>query len=467
MTLELQGVSAGYAGADVIHGIDLTVRAGEIVTLVGANGAGKSTLVKTISGVVPARAGTIGFAGQRIEKLATAARMRLGIVHVPEGRQIFAGLTVAENLGLGAYLHRGHPNDVAARHAAVIARFPALRDRLDALAGNLSGGQQQMLAIGRGLMAAPKLLILDEPSLGLAPRLVDEMFDLVRGLRAQGLAILLSEQNAQMSLAIADRGYVIENGRVVLSGAGRELLQSREVAERYLGIGGGSDRASSDRSTQLAERLRASCIARNEITQARDKPGHAVAIQRQTEFALIGAAHAGHVEAGRNRHARPAALPVVAIVEILGPTVVERERVIRVVLRQGLDVVARIEERARPHADARGAMAVLVDHRNRLAVAALRRLRRSRGDRRECRERHRRQDRNRHQAHDSSQIFPLGRHSIWGPVSPQGTSGTRRQFPAPCGRRRHGTPRRLSQAAGRLHSPSGGRCKTTFRGRPI
>jgi branched-chain amino acid transport system ATP-binding protein len=253
--LALHGVSAGYAGADVIHGVDLTVQAGEIVTLIGANGAGKSTLVKAISGLVPTRAGTIVFTGQRIERLTTAARMRVGIVHVPEGRQIFAGLTVGENLRLGAYLDRG-ATDIGARLEPVLTRFPALRDRLDALAGNLSGGQQQMLAIGRGLMAAPTLLILDEPSLGLAPRLVDQMFDLVRGLRAQGLAILLSEQNAQMSLAIADRGYVIENGRVVLGGTGAELLQSREVAERYLGIGAAQSRAAV-KGGELAQRLQA------------------------------------------------------------------------------------------------------------------------------------------------------------------------------------------------------------------
>jgi len=257
MTLELRQVSAGYGGVDVIHGIDLAVRAGEIVTLVGANGAGKSTLVKTISGLVPARAGTIAFAGRRIERLATAARMQLGIVHVPEGRQIFAGLTVAENLGLGGYVHRDRAEDAAARFAGVMARFPALRDRLGALAGNLSGGQQQMLAIGRGLMADPKLLILDEPSLGLAPRLVGEMFDLVRGLRDQGLAIVLAEQNAQMSLAIADRGYVIENGRVALTGGGAELLRSKEVAERYLGIGGDTSHAGAARGSELARRLRA------------------------------------------------------------------------------------------------------------------------------------------------------------------------------------------------------------------
>jgi branched-chain amino acid transport system ATP-binding protein len=255
MALELREVSAGYGGVDVIHGIDLMVRPGEIVTLVGANGAGKSTLVKTISGIVPTRAGTIAFAGRRIERLPTALRMQLGIVHVPEGRQIFAGLTVAENLSLGGYVHHDSAQDAAARRAAVTARFPALRDRLGALAGNLSGGQQQMLAIGRGLMADPKLLILDEPSLGLAPRLVGEMFDLVRGLRDQGIAILLSEQNAQMSLAIADRGYVIENGRVALTGAGAELLRSKEVAERYLGIGGETGRDAANSVTALAQRL--------------------------------------------------------------------------------------------------------------------------------------------------------------------------------------------------------------------
>ncbi len=255
MTLELRDVSAGYGGVDVIHGIDLSVRPGEIVTLVGANGAGKSTLVKTISGLVPTRAGTITFHGRRVETLATAARMRLGIVHVPEGRQIFSGLTVGENLALGAYVHRRRGEDANARLAEVGARFPVLRERFAALAGNLSGGQQQMLAIGRGLMAAPRLLILDEPSLGLAPRLVSEMFELVRGMREQGLAILLSEQNARMSLAIADRGYVIENGRVALSGGGQELLGSREVAERYLGIG----KAQSESATpgdRLADRLR-------------------------------------------------------------------------------------------------------------------------------------------------------------------------------------------------------------------
>jgi branched-chain amino acid transport system ATP-binding protein len=255
--LELQNISAGYGGVDVIRGIDLNVRAGEIVTLVGANGAGKSTLVKTISGLVAVRSGTITFDGRRIETASTATRMRLGIAHVPEGRQVFSGLTVGENLALGAYVHRGQAEQTQARLGQVGARFPVLRDRMSALAGNLSGGQQQMLAIGRGLMAAPKLLILDEPSLGLAPRLVSEMFELIQGLRRQGLAILLSEQNAQLSLAIADRGYVIENGRVALSGSGQDLLRSKDVADRYLGVGATPETAGPDRGGQLAERLRA------------------------------------------------------------------------------------------------------------------------------------------------------------------------------------------------------------------
>jgi len=256
MTLELRNVSAGYGGVDVIRGVDLAVAPGEIVTLVGANGAGKSTLVKTISGLVRLRAGSIMFEGRRIDTLSTAARMRLGIVHVPEGRQIFSGLTVNENLVLGAYVHRSHGQASTTRLDEVGARFPVLRERLSALAGNLSGGQQQMLAIGRGLMAGPKLLILDEPSLGLAPRLVSEMFELVRGLRDQGLAILLSEQNARLSLAIADRGYVIENGQVALSGSGQDLLQSKEVADRYLGVGARSEGGSSAQGHRLADRLR-------------------------------------------------------------------------------------------------------------------------------------------------------------------------------------------------------------------
>jgi len=256
MTLELKRVSAGYGGVNVIHDVDLVVRPREIVTLVGNNGAGKSTLVKAISGLTPARAGTISFEGWRIDGWRTAARMRLGIVHVPEGRQIFSGFTTAENLDLGGYLDTNPGSDGNARREEIWRLFPMLRNRSAALAGNLSGGQQQMLAIGRGLMTRPKLLMLDEPSLGLAPRVVSEIFDLIVRLREQGLAILLSEQNARLSLAIADRGYVIENGRVVLTGTGQDLLQSREVADRYLGVGVELQSQSADRSSGLAKRLR-------------------------------------------------------------------------------------------------------------------------------------------------------------------------------------------------------------------
>ena len=235
--LELNGIAAGYGGLSVIHDIDLTVRAGEIVTLVGANGAGKTTLVKTISGLLRAHTGQILFDGRRIDTLSPRARVLLGIAQVPEGRQTFAGLTVAENLELGGLVQRRRTGaETAARVREVCERFPVLRERLHDVVANFSGGQHQMLAIARGLMASPKLLILDEPSLGLAPVLVSQIFRLIAGLRDDGVAILLSEQNARLSLAIADRGYVIEKGRVVLSGTGQDLLRADDIAERYLGI---------------------------------------------------------------------------------------------------------------------------------------------------------------------------------------------------------------------------------------
>ncbi len=236
--LELRGISTGYGGTPVVHDIDLTVRAGEIVTLVGANGAGKSTLVKTISGLLRHHRGQILFDGQRIETLSARARVLLGIAHVPEGRQTFGGMTVAENLELAGFLHsRRSGGDGAKRMREVCARFPVLLTRLNDAVANFSGGQHQMLAIARGLMASPRLLVLDEPSLGLSPRLVAEIFHLIAGLRDQGMAILLSEQNARLSLGMADRGYVIENGRVALSGDARDLLHSSDIAERYLGVG--------------------------------------------------------------------------------------------------------------------------------------------------------------------------------------------------------------------------------------
>ena len=267
--LEIKKVSAGYAGIDVIHDLDLSVNSGEIVALIGANGAGKSTLVKTISGLLSPSAGEMSFDGQRIEGLNPRARVRLGIAHVPEGRQMFPGMTVAENLRLGAY-SRGGPLVMKAlrpRIEEVCQRFPILLERLNMPAGNLSGGQQQMLAIARGLMAEPKLLILDEPSLGLAPVLVEEIFRLIHGLKEQGLSILISEQNARMSLAVSDRAYVIEMGRVAMSGLGRDLLDNPEVAERYLGVGK-AVLASDERQAKLTERLKAIFATPGQVTDS-------------------------------------------------------------------------------------------------------------------------------------------------------------------------------------------------------
>ncbi|HKO08372.1 MAG TPA: ABC transporter ATP-binding protein [Alphaproteobacteria bacterium] len=262
--LEVQALVAGYGRATALVGVDLTVGAGEIVTLVGANGAGKSTLLKSISGLLPARSGEISFEGGRIDHLSPRARVRLGIVHVPEGRQIFVGLSVLDNLRLGAFTARRTLGEagLAARLDAVCERFPVLRERLHDPVGHLSGGQQQMLALARGLMAGPRLLLLDEPSLGLGPRLVSEMFKLVAQLRDGGIAILLSEQNARMSLAIANRGYVIENGRIALEGQGRDLLGRPEVAERYLGIGGAIAVLDREQHRLWVERLRAIFPAR-------------------------------------------------------------------------------------------------------------------------------------------------------------------------------------------------------------
>jgi branched-chain amino acid transport system ATP-binding protein len=234
--LEVRGLDAGYGGAPVLHDIKLIVRPREIVTLIGANGAGKSTLVKTIAGLIRAQNGQILFDGKRIDILPPRKRVLMGIALVPEGRQIFAGMRIEENLRLGAYVH---PKRSAAedhdRIKKACALFPVLMERMGEIAANLSGGQQQMLAIARGLMAEPRLLILDEPSLGLAPVLVSEIFRLIARLREQGLAILLSEQNARLALGIADRGYVMENGCITLSGEARDLLNSAEVARRYLG----------------------------------------------------------------------------------------------------------------------------------------------------------------------------------------------------------------------------------------
>jgi branched-chain amino acid transport system ATP-binding protein len=231
--LALDDVVSRYGRIEVLHGISLEVRAGEIVSLVGSNGAGKTTLLRAISGVQPVQRGGIRFGGQAITRLPSHRRVQLGITQVPEGRQVFAPLAVEDNLRLGAWTRRDA--GVAADLDSVYAMFPVLAEKRRIAAGSLSGGQQQMLAIGRALMARPKLVLLDEPSMGLAPTLVAQIFAVVAGLKARGLTVLLVEQNARAALAIADRGYVLETGRVVGQGSGRALLDDPAVQAAYLG----------------------------------------------------------------------------------------------------------------------------------------------------------------------------------------------------------------------------------------
>jgi len=256
--LELRSLSTGYGRQSVVHEVSLTLRKGEVLALVGANGAGKSTLVKAVSGVLPLHGGEIWLEGRRIDRLGPRARVLAGIAHIPEGRQVFAGLTVADNLRMGAYtrLRALSGDELLRRVDRVLAPMPALLERLDEPAGNLSGGQQQMLAIARGLMSEPRLLLLDEPSLGLAPVLVAEIFRLIERLSGEGLAILLSEQNARLSLAIADRGCVIEKGRVALEGSGEALLRDPAVAERYLGVGASVGGLGAERHRRLVGHLK-------------------------------------------------------------------------------------------------------------------------------------------------------------------------------------------------------------------
>jgi branched-chain amino acid transport system ATP-binding protein len=231
--LRLSNLRAGYGRIPVLHGIDLEVHAGELVALLGANGAGKTTLLRAISGV-HASSGDIFFDGASIAHLRAEQRVALGIVQVPEGRQIFAPLSVEDNLRLGAY-RRGRADSNTSLER-VYTLFPALAERRRDAAGGLSGGQQQMLALGRALMAQPRLLLLDEPSMGLAPRLVAEIFECIERLRAADTAILLVEQNATAALGIAGRGYVLEAGRLGLSGTGRELLADPAIRAAYLGV---------------------------------------------------------------------------------------------------------------------------------------------------------------------------------------------------------------------------------------
>jgi branched-chain amino acid transport system ATP-binding protein len=235
--LQLRSVTAYYGHLQSLKAVSLHVNEGEIVALLGANGAGKTTTLAAISGIVRARSGSIAFAGEAIERRAPEDIVGRGLVQVPEGRQIFADLTVRDNLVVGAYrrCRRGKRWDVKLDLERMVEIFPVLGERMNTSAGNLSGGQQQMLAIARALMAHPRMLLLDEPSLGLAPNLVAEMMSVIERLRQTGTTILLVEQNALASLRIADRGYVMSTGRTALEGTSEELLRDREVRRAYLG----------------------------------------------------------------------------------------------------------------------------------------------------------------------------------------------------------------------------------------
>ncbi|WP_274626941.1 ABC transporter ATP-binding protein [Arvimicrobium flavum] len=234
--LEVQGLRSGYGAVEVLRGVDLDIAAGEIVALLGSNGVGKTTFAATLSGLLRCRDGSVRLDGREIGGLGARAIVEHGLIQVPEGRHIFPNLTVRENLELGAY-RRGGTNR-AGNIEKVADTFPRLRERFRQKAGTLSGGEQQMLAIGRGMMAEPKLLILDEPSIGLSPLLVEEMFTLISRLNATGLTILLVEQNVLQSLEIASRAFVMENGEIRLSGKPADMMNDPELQRSYLGLAG-------------------------------------------------------------------------------------------------------------------------------------------------------------------------------------------------------------------------------------
>jgi branched-chain amino acid transport system ATP-binding protein len=231
--LEVSGLKSAYGRIEVLHGLDLTVGAGEIVALIGANGAGKTTLLRALSGVLPVSAGSIRFGGHDITRTQPHTRVAAGIIQVPEGRQVFQPLSVEDNLLLGAYRRRRDP---AVDLARVLDLFPILAEKRKSPAGGLSGGQQQMLAVGRAMMGDPRLLLLDEPSMGLAPVIVAQIFDVIANLKAAGVTIFLVEQNANAALAISDRAYVIETGRIIMTGTGTALATDEKVRKAYLGI---------------------------------------------------------------------------------------------------------------------------------------------------------------------------------------------------------------------------------------
>jgi len=233
--LEIRCIKVRYSGLPVLHGVSLAVNAGETVCVVGANGAGKSTILRAVMGAQRAFEGQILLAGREIQRLRTEEIVRLGIVYVPEEKMLFRPLSVEENLRLGSYILKDEAQ-ICRNLDTVYSLFPRLQERKDQPASTLSGGEQQMVAIGRGLMSNPKILMLDEPSLGLAPKLVDEVLDTVRVLKGQGMSILLVEQNVREALELAERGYVLQTGRIVGQGSGKELLASDEFRQAFLGI---------------------------------------------------------------------------------------------------------------------------------------------------------------------------------------------------------------------------------------
>jgi branched-chain amino acid transport system ATP-binding protein len=232
--LDVSKLHSAYGRIEALHGVSLNVRAAEVVALIGSNGAGKTTLLRALSGVQPITSGEIKFCGERIDRFPSHRRVARGMTQSPEGRQVFGPLTVTDNLRLGAYMRRDQEIDTD--RDRVFMMFPVLYEKRNHAAEGLSGGQQQMLAIGRALMGKPKLLLLDEPSLGLSPTLVDQILQAIASLKADGVTILLIEQNASAALEISDRGYVLESGRIVLEGSGKELLSDPKVRAAYLGL---------------------------------------------------------------------------------------------------------------------------------------------------------------------------------------------------------------------------------------
>jgi branched-chain amino acid transport system ATP-binding protein len=233
--LEVRDIRVSYGKIEAVKGISFRVEAGQVVTLIGGNGAGKTTTLRTLSGLLRAHTGSVRFEGERIDRLPAHAIVQRGIAHSPEGRRLFPKMTIQENLELGAFIRRDAATDISSDMDRVYALFPVLGERRRQAAGTLSGGEQQMLAMGRALMSRPRLLMLDEPSMGLSPIMMEKIFSTVRELKTQGTTILLVEQNAAAALALADRGYVIETGNIVLEDEGRALLGNEQVRKAYLG----------------------------------------------------------------------------------------------------------------------------------------------------------------------------------------------------------------------------------------